>query len=212
MEKRSRSRERRIQIEAGSDSEMHVGRRVRAVRDKRGLSLRALAERSGLSVNTISLIERGSNSPTVASLQLLAQALDCPITEFFRDTSDETTIHVRREERVRYRRGGVDVESLGAGLRDQQLEPFLVTVLAEQGNDDQDLITHDGQEFVYCVEGAIEYQIGAEVFRLEAGDSLLFEASQAHRFHNSAPTEAVVLFVFSECDGSRTGRHQHLGP
>ena len=188
-----------------------VGKRLHAVREERGLSLRALADRSGLSVNTISLIERGVNSPTVASLHLLATALECPITEFFRETTDQTTIHVRREERVRFRRGGMDFESLGAGLRDQQLEPFLVTLGPGEGVTDSEPITHSGQEFVYCVEGHLAYVVGEETFILEAGDALLFEATQPHRFCNNAAADAIVLFVFSARDGNRTGRLQHLG-
>jgi transcriptional regulator with XRE-family HTH domain len=195
-----------------ADSAMpNVGKRLRALRDQKGLSLRALADRSGLSVNAISLIERGVNSPTVASLQLLAMALDFPITEFFRETTDQITIFVRREQRVRYLHGGMDIESLGAGLRDQQLEPFLVSLKPGESAHDPEPITHAGQEFVYCVEGQIVYEIGEETFHLEAGDALLFEASQPHRFRNSTSTDAIILLVFSARDGNRTGRQQHLG-
>ena len=211
MPSQESSRDPHFSLVEDDAPEANVGRRVRAVRARRGLSLRALAERSGLSVNTISLIERGENSPTVASLHLLAKALDCPITEFFREATDDSTIVVRREQRVHYRRGTVEVESLGAGLHDQQLEPFLLTVPAGQTNDDHGPITHGGQEFVHCMEGAVEYQIGDERYQLEAGDSLLFEAEQPHQFRNHASTDAVLLVVFSACDGSRNGRHLHLG-
>jgi transcriptional regulator with XRE-family HTH domain len=62
-----------------------VGGRLRDIRQERGLSLRALSEVCGLSVNAISLIERGISSPSVSSLQRLAVALDVPITAFFTD-------------------------------------------------------------------------------------------------------------------------------
>ena len=64
-------------------AEMLVGKNLRDLRNRRGLSLRALAERSGLNVNTLSLVENGKSSPSVGTLQQLAQALDAPITTFF---------------------------------------------------------------------------------------------------------------------------------
>lgn len=188
-----------------------VGGRLRAVREARGLSLRGLAERCGLSINTISLIERGANSPTVASLHVLATALGVPITEFFRAASDEKAVHVKRNLRVTYRRGGMEIESLGAGLPDQHLEPFLVTIGTDPDDDQSQPIVHNGQEFVYCVDGQIDYQVGEGVYRLEAGDSLLFEASQPHRFWNSGRRDAVVLLVFSARDSRDTGRKEHIG-
>ena len=64
-------------------TEVLVGRNLRDLRTKRGLSLRALAELSGLNVNTLSLVENGKSSPSVGTLQQLAQALNVPITTFF---------------------------------------------------------------------------------------------------------------------------------
>ena len=70
-----------------------VGQNIRELRTKRKLSLRALAELSGLSTNAISLIERGDNSPTVSSLHSLATALGVPVTAFFEQHTDGLVIH-----------------------------------------------------------------------------------------------------------------------
>lgn len=189
----------------------NVGKRIRTLREQHGLSLRALAERCGLSVNTISLIERGVNSPTVASLNVLAAALNVPITEFFRSEHDRTTVHVRRGERVRFQRQDIDIESLGAGLRDQHLEPFMMTIPAGTREVDPHPVAHGGQEFVYCLEGLIDYEVARTTYRLEPGDALLFEAAQPHRCLNAGTTDARVLFVFSSRDGHQTARSHHLG-
>jgi quercetin dioxygenase-like cupin family protein len=155
---------------------------------------------AGLSVNAISKIEHGENSPTVASLHMLASALGVPITEFFRDTSEQTVVFVKRSHRLRSQQGGMDIESLGIGLRDQRLEPFLVTLESGAGAESE-LITHPGQEFVFCLEGQIEYRIGQESYRLDMGDSLLFEAAQPHRFLNTTDAPAVILLVFQAREG-----------
>lgn len=186
-----------------------VGQRIRSLRDQKGLSLRALAERCGMSVNAIHRIELGENSPTVASLHLLATALDVPITEFFRITENRRTVLVKRESRLHSQQRGMEIASLGSGLHNQLLEPFLVTLLPNAGVDSEP-ITHHGQEFVYCVDGEMQYQINDDVYTLSLGDSLLFEAAQPHAFRNTSDNPAVILMVFHVHEGSTGVSHSHL--
>lgn len=192
-----------------SVSPLNVGYRIRILREQRGLSLRELAERCGLSLNAISKIERGENSPTVASLHLLASALKVPITEFFREASDQRIVHVRRTRRLETSHDGIAIASLGMGLYQQQLEPFLMTLQAEAGTDGVP-VTHEGQEFVYCVEGEVQYEISGELFALEQGDSLLFESIQPHRCLNLSSKSAVILVVFQSHEGTEIARQRHL--
>jgi transcriptional regulator with XRE-family HTH domain len=187
----------------------NVGPRIRALREQRGLSLRALAERCGLSINAISLIERGENSPTVSSLHLLATALGVKITEFFEDSRENAVVYVRHDQRLATRGHGLLMESLGIGLRQQQLEPFMVTVQAGTG-DPGEAIVHPGQEFVCCLEGAILYHVGEQAYHLEAGDSLLFEAAQPHWFRNTGESPARLLMVFQAAEGGHLARRRHL--
>lgn len=188
--------------------EPNVGLRIRAIREQRRLSLRALAERCNLSVNAISLIERGENSPTVSSLHLLATALGVSITDFFQEDNELSTVLIRHDRRLAYQKNGVAMESLGFGLRNQQLEPFLITVEPGAGNDEP--VTHAGQEFVYCLQGEVEYHVAGERYRLEAGDSLLLEAARPHYFCNTALTPATILVVFQAAESSHLARQRHL--
>ncbi len=191
-------------------SGLNVGQRIRAIREQQGLSLRALSERCGLSINTISLIERGENSPTVSSLHLLSTALEVPITVFFEQEQEQTVVHLRPPYRLRSEANGIQMDSLGIGLRNQQLEPFLMTVAPGAGNIDQP-ITHPGEEFVYCLKGEIEYCIEDQVYRLEAGDSLLFKATKPHCFRNVTDLLAELMIVFQADRGTHLGRQRHLG-
>jgi transcriptional regulator with XRE-family HTH domain len=187
----------------------NVGPRIRAMREQRQLSLRALAERCNLSVNAISLIERGENSPTVSSLHMLATALGVTITEFFEDSHEHEVVYVKLDQRLATQGNGVLMESLGIGLRNQQLEPFLVSVEPGAGESGETIV-HPGQEFVYCVGGSIMYQVGSQTYHLEAGDSLLFEASQPHCFQNVSDSLAKVLLIFQAIDGGLLARQRHL--
>ncbi len=186
-----------------------VGARIRALRQQRGLTLRALADRCNLSVNAIGLIERGRNSPTVASLQSLARAIGVEITEFFQDSREDATVVVHATQRLTAKATGVIMESLGIGLRNQQLEPFLVTVEPDSFRTEA-TITHAGQEFVYCISGTATYEIAGIDYTLGAGDSVLFEAAQPHRFRNPGPQPAQLLVVFQASDGRHLARDRHL--
>ena len=188
-----------------------VGSQVRALRQQRGLSLRALARICELSPNTISLIERGITSPSVSTLHKLATALRVPITAFFEERADKVdAILLRSGERPRTGSGNVLLESLGAALDDQALEPFKVTLKPGSGSGGR-LMQHGGHELVYCLEGELEYVISDEACRLEAGDSLLFEARNPHRWRNPGAEPAVFLLIFhSTVQGESV--EEHLRP
>jgi len=190
-------------------SEPDVGRRLRVLREKRGWSLRELADRCGLSFNAISRIERGASSPTVATLHLLAMAFDQPITVFFEDAHEQATVLVRHNRRLSSSADGITMESLGIGLRDQQLEPFLVILEPCAGNG-EDTIAHTGEEFVHCLEGQISYQVNGETYQLDAGDSLLFDATQPHSFYNPGAVVARLIMVFEVSESERLIGQRHM--
>ena len=189
--------------------EPRVGMRIRALRNRQGLSLRALSRHCGLSINAISQIERGESSPTLSSLHALATALGVPVTAFLEDDVEQTVVYLKRNQRQRSTGNGFLMEGLGAGLPDQQLESFLVTVDPGAGSA-VNPITHSGEEFVYCLEGEIEYRVGDRLYQLQAGDSLLFAATQPHCFCNRMETRATVLLVFQTSGDSHVAHERHL--
>jgi transcriptional regulator with XRE-family HTH domain len=190
-------------------AEPEVGARIRHLREERGLSLRTLAERSGLSANAISLIERGVSSPTVVSLHQLATALGVSITEFFEQSPASTAIHVKKMDGVRFHGSGFDMESLGSGLPGQQLEPFRITITPRFEPPDEPL-THPGQEFVYCIEGQVEYTVEDRRYLLQAGDSLLLEGWRPHCWGNPFAEPATLLVVFQAVQDLPLVRQRHL--
>lgn len=186
-----------------------IGQRIRALREQRELSLRALSEECGLSFNAISRIERGENSPTVSTLHRLATALGVPITSFFRQEAERMTVFVKRRDRLRSEAEGMVMESLGNGVLYQQLEPFYVTVAPGAGNVEAP-VTHPGEEFVTCLVGELDYHVDGRVYHLQAGDSLLFKAMQPHGWHNPGQTPATALIVFQAVQDQRSSWTRHL--
>ena len=187
----------------------NVGSRIRKIRESQKLSLRALSERCGLSANAISLIERGENSPTVSSLHRLATALEVPITDFFQEETRVNAIQVKHAQGLRFQNNSATIESLGIGLPNQQLEPFRMTIAPGVDNLN-DPISHPGEEFVHCLEGEVKYWVGDREFILNAGDSLLFDATQPHCWKNPNQKPAAVILVFQTSQGDLSARQRHM--
>ena len=178
----------------GRVKEPNVGHTIRSLRDKRSLSMRDLSEMSGISLNAISKIERGENSPTVASLHKLASALGVQITDLFRQEIHQISAFVKAEEVTLLRSEGLDIESLGVGLPNQQLKPFKIIIAPNAGNNSEP-VSHSGEEFIYCLTGKLEYFVGDESFILEPGDRLLFKASQPHSYRNPGSEPAEIILI-----------------
>jgi len=188
-----------------------VGSQVRALRKQRGLSMRALAELCELSPNTISLIERGATLPNVATLHRLAMALGVPITAFFDEGEEKVQVLLTpADKRPRTGSASVLLESIGSGLTDQSLEPFVVTLRPGACGDDQ-VMVHEGHELVFCLSGKVEYEVAGQTYQLGVGDALLFEARLPHRWCNPTPKPTVFLLVF-ETAVREESVSQHLHP
>lgn len=191
------------------DDVPQVGIRIRELRKQRGLALRALASECGLSANAISLIERGETSPTVSSLHAIATALSVPITDFFKKDTVLNAVLVRRQNGLRFENEDIVMESLGIGLPHQELEPFRIT-LKPNSEAVPTPIKHPGHEFVYLLEGVIEYYVAGHQYILETGDSLLIDATQPHCWCNKTDKLAIVLLVFQASHGRHLARQRHL--
>jgi quercetin dioxygenase-like cupin family protein len=102
------------------------------------------------------------------------------------------------------------MESLGSGLPNQKVVPFLVTL-----EPDKDVpsvpIVHLGEEWVYCLEGVVVYEVAGEQFRLQSGDSLLFRASLPHRWHNPGTQPALLILVLEISQDQDVAVEQHVG-
>lgn len=184
----------------GSEASIDVGARLRMLRAGAGLSIRALAERSGLNVNTLSLIENGKTSPSVSTLQQLAGALGVSVTEFFvTEQGDKTVVYQQNGVRPRALFEHGVMEDLGAGMSRFGAEPLIVTLEAK-ADSGKNPIVHTGREFVYCLEGRIAYTVDTETYLLEPGDSLLFEAYLPHRWKNADAEPSRVLLVLCPLD------------
>ena len=192
--------------------DIDVGHCLRKLRAGRGLSIRSLAEQSGLNANTLSLIENSRTSPSVSTLQLLASALDVPITAFFEiDTPKNNVSYQKAGQRPRAAFAHGTLEDLGAGLTLRGGQPFLVT-LEPKANSGSTPIVHTGHELVFCLEGHLSYTIEERVYLLDPGDSLLFEAYLPHCWQNTGETASRSLLIMCPTDDSDRPTERHFKP
>jgi transcriptional regulator with XRE-family HTH domain len=187
-----------------------VGQRLREIRTQRGLSMKSLAEQSGLNVNTLSLIENGRTSPSVSTLQQLSQALHIPITEFFEaERGSRKLVFQKRGERPRLVFKHNTIEDLSAGMSGLSAEPMIVTL--DPGADSgRKAIVHPGREFVYCLEGQTIYMVEEEHYLLEPGDSLVFEAYLPHHWENAGFSPSRILLVLCPLDERDNPVNRHF--
>ena len=189
---------------------MDVGSRLRELRQERGKSMRALAKSSGLSTNALSMIERGRTSPSVSTLYKLFEALEVPITAFFRVELPRQAIVFRKADqhsRVEFPRGRW--EGLGGESFLGRVEPFMLNLEPGATSGPHGLI-HSGHEFVLLIEGHLEYEVEGQRFIFEPGDSLLFATRLPHRWRNPSKTPTRVLIVLSGFEQEERPSEYHL--
>ena len=188
----------------------NVASKVRELREERGLSLRALAELCGISPNTVSLIERGTSSPSVDTLQHLARGLGVPIVAFFeRGDAEARLVQTLNYDRVQSEAPGMSIEHLGRGLAGHPFASFLITMEPGASTAD-DPMEHTGAEWVYCLEGYVVYEVESKEYRLLPGDNLLFEASLPHRWRNPGTVQARMLLILAAGERHDLTVEQHL--
>ncbi len=188
---------------------VNVGSRLRQLREERNISMRGLATKSGLSANALSMIERGKTSPSVSTLYKLADALGVDITAFFGEPAERLPcVFVKSSERTRVPFPRGLWEDLGGERFIGRVLPFMLT-LENGGGSGPHTMVHTGHEFVLCLRGVIEYQVENQVYRLEAGDSLIFAARLRHKWRNPGNSVANVLIMLSDfAESDRNDLHR----
>jgi DNA-binding XRE family transcriptional regulator len=169
-----------------------IAQRVREYRSQLGLTVEQLAERSGISKGMLSKIENAQASPSLGTLVKLAGAISVPLTSLFRGLDEEhDALFVRAGQGVEIVRKGTRVghryELLGA-MRgpNKVMEPMLVAL--NERSEVFPLFQHPGIEFIYMLEGVVEYGYGADRYLLQTGDALQFSGEIVH-----GPTELLEL-------------------
>ena len=168
-----------------------IGPRLRQARLSKGKSLAEVAKAAEISVGFLSAIERSHMSASVGTLRKLARFYGMNVLDLF-EHEDSTHPVVRKSERKALSGGpGVNMELLARGHT--VLEPHLFRVAPGSGSGSE--YSHEGEEFMFLLQGELEIRLGDEKYRLRSGDSMNFQSSTPHEWHNPGRKETLILWV-----------------
>jgi transcriptional regulator with XRE-family HTH domain len=179
-----------------------IGPRVRALREAMALSLRDLADRSGVSAPMLSQVERGETSPTLAVAGRIAAGLELSLSQLLRLDEGEGVSVVRRDERRSggARQRGHAYEIITPPLPGQRAEVSTHTLkpgAATGGPGDPPMHEPGSRETAVVTRGAVTLRIAGLEYRLDEGDSVTFDADLPHHFENPETVEAHFMSVVS---------------
>ncbi|TJY66168.1 cupin domain-containing protein [Arthrobacter sp. CAU 1506] len=186
-----------------TQDDVELGRRIRAIRTAKRLSLRVVSAGAGISEGFLSQVERGKASPSVASLRRICQALDEPMGSLFADSTgseqDETLVRVADRRRVFRPDGSADYMVTPRGSRHLEIHHNIISPGRSSG---PELYTHAGEEeCILVLEGMLAVRRGARECVLSPGDSLLLDPKVGHGFMNPGTVPASVLWIISPANG-----------
>jgi len=164
-------------------NEQLIAKRIRKIRLARGLTLTEAAKRSELTKSALSKIETARISPPISTMIRIAKALGVALLEFFIDEeSNPVCVYTPKNAgQVVNQEGsnfGYRYEALALNKRNKYVEPFILTI---EPGDPPGEFYHKGQEFIYMLEGAMEFTVGDNTYRLKPGDSIYFDSEIKHK-------------------------------
>lgn len=180
-----------------------VGEKIKSLRTAREISVQELAERSGLSEEQVIRIENNVDIPSLAPLIKIARALGARLGTFLDDQTELGAVVCRKQETndtISFSNNAMDARShmhyssLSKSKADRHMEPFIVEI-EKVDNAEYTLSSHEGEEFIYVLEGIIEIAHGKQKYVIEAGDSIYYDSIVPHHVHGFEGQAAKILAV-----------------
>jgi XRE family transcriptional regulator, regulator of sulfur utilization len=174
---------------------LDLGPRLKQARQRSGLSLRALGERTGFSASFLSQVELGQSSPSLSSLHRIAQALEVPLGSLIAEAPvNGEAIVRRRDQSLKSEWSRATLRSLVPAGVDARMSAILVS-LDPGGKSGSSPASAPGQEFAYCLRGTLQVTLDDERHEFGEGDSIVYDTQRRVQWENVGDVLAEVLFV-----------------
>jgi len=188
-----------------TDNHTIVGLKIKGLRESKNLSVEEIAERSGLTVEQINSIENDVNLPSLGPLIKIARALGVRLGTFMDDNDALGPVVTRAKDRERdssisFSNGATDARKhmeyhpLAQQKAGRHMEPFVIDIHPEESPEFQ-LSAHEGEEFIYVMQGEVEIVYGKETYALKEGDSIFYDSIVKHHVHGAPGKSAKILAV-----------------
>jgi len=184
----------------GSMDEARIVRNIRVVRRAKGITLEELAKLTGLTKGYLSKIERSGKAPPFSTLNRIAMALGVDVTFLLMEEAEDLEedvklVLVRKDQRkVVTTKGslyGYQYEALAHAKPGKNMEPYIITPAFEETA----VFQHEGEEFLYVLEGTHEFIYGDQRYIMEEGDCVYFDSEVPHTGRSLGPKRAKLLAV-----------------
>jgi len=188
----SKSKEKRVE---------EIGKQVRTLRKEKGLSLDALSKLTGFDVDLLANIEKNEVQPQLGTVIKLSKALDSAFSRLVSDTGDKLYSITRKDEqkfvhRSTSQKGKREVytyQSLAPEVKGRHMEAFIVHL---EENPDEERSVHEGEEFIYVLDGMAILKIGEDVFDLEPGDSAYYLSTTPHLIASKSGKTTILAVIY----------------
>jgi transcriptional regulator with XRE-family HTH domain len=181
----------------GALMELNVGERLKTLREMNGMSQRALAKKAGVTNGIVSMIEKNRNSPSLATLKKILDAIPIPMAEFF---TEGTTPRLRKFFKAgnlhEIGSSGFSFKQIGVDLsgKSMQILHEHIEVGADSG---VEMLSHESEEGGVIIRGTIELTVGSEIQVLGPGDAYYFDSRIPHRFRNIGEEDVEIVSACS---------------
>lgn len=187
------------------DDNAKFASKVKDVRERQNMSLEELSEKSGVKIEVLQAMENGEIIPSLTPLTKMSRALGVRLGTFLDDTPQIGPVVVRdgKPDNVYYFSGredvtnnkGLEYHALGAGKIDRNIEPFIIEVDIEDEN--AELSSHEGEEFIYVLDGEIEVIYGKDKYLVGKGDSIFYDSVVPHHLHSKGDTAKILAVLYT---------------
>ena len=177
-----------------------LGDRIRKAREVHELTIQELGDRTGIDADVLKRVEANKMIPPLGDLVKLGKALETGMSYLISPGTDKSMTVIRAGQRKatsrlsgrRAERYGYSYESLAPEKANRSMEPFIVTLTPAE---EVQPSTHDGQEFLFVLEGEMTAQVGRQKEHLKAGDAIYYDSSEPHFVKCTGGKEAKILAV-----------------
>lgn len=176
---------------------MNIGIKIKKLRVEKGITLKELSEKSDLSSGFLSQLERGLTTIAVDSLEKIANIFEVPLTYFFDYPHKKNEIILRsyEQEIIDIKEGGFINYSLSNDLHDKEVVPRLVEILPQKKQEEIISYKHEGEEFVYVLEGILTVYINGHRHEIYPGDSLHMNSDVNHNWANYTNKKVKIITI-----------------
>lgn len=173
---------------------MDIGARIKQLRVKNDLTLEELASRTELTKGFLSQLERNLTSPSIQTLEDIAEALGVTMAGFFSEEKDEKIVFTADDEFVDEREG-FTIHWIVPNAQKNEMEPVLLEL--DPGQESFEIAPHDGEEMGYVLSGKITLirENHRKGFHVRKGETFYIKGDQAHHLFNPGTKKAVVLWI-----------------